>query len=299
MADLEKCATLLDKNEDFQVLRRLSVPDRYLEVDGDQTLYLGTFLDLETTGLDTAHSKVIEVGAVPFEYTKSGQIIRVLHDQIISSLQDPGEPIPPEVVRVTGITDDMVRGKSIDNEQVEKLISKTNLVIAHNAAFDRPIAERYWPICKKRPWACSLKDIPWQTEGIASGKLDYLGWKIGSFFFDGHRAAEDCLAGTEILTRILPISKRTAFEVLRENAATKTSMIWATNAPFENKDLLKARGYRWDSGESGGRKAWWIEVPEQDKDEELEWLSSEVYGKKVNIPSAPVDAMIRYSGRVE
>ena len=186
MSDLKKCSKLLDKHDDFQVLHRLSVPDRYIDVDGDETIYVGAFLDLETTGLNTSTSKIIEVGVVPFEYTKSGKIIRVLHDKIISSLQDPDEPIPPEVVRITGITDEMVNGKSIDNEEIEKLIMGSNIVIAHNASFDRPIAERYWSACKKRPWACSIKDIPWRDEGVSSSKLDYLGWKIGGFFFDGH-----------------------------------------------------------------------------------------------------------------
>jgi DNA polymerase III subunit epsilon len=298
MSDLEKCTKLLDEHDDFQVLHRLSVPDRYIDVDGDETIYMGTFLDLETTGLDTATSKVIEVGAVPFEYTKSGQIIRVLHDKIISSLQDPGEPIPLEVVRITGITDEMVSGKSIDDEELQQLIMGSNIVIAHNAAFDRPISERYWPACSKRPWACSIKDIPWRDEGVASSKLDYIAWKVGGFFFDGHRATEDCLAGVEILTKVLPVSKRTAFEALRENAATKTFQIWATNAPFEKKDLLKSHGYRWDSGENGRKKAWWTEVKETDKDGELKWLMSEVYGRDVDVPMSPVTAMNRYSERI-
>jgi DNA polymerase III subunit epsilon len=299
MANTEKCAEQLDKHEDFQVLRRLSIPEYYIEVDGEETIYLGAFLDLETTGLDTSASKVIEVGIVPFEYTKSGQIIRVLHDQIISSLQDPGEPISPEVIRLTGISDEMVSGKSIDDEAVKSLLERTNLIIAHNASFDRPIAERYWSICQKRPWACSLKDISWKDEGIASAKLDYLGWKVGGFFFDGHRAAEDCLAGVEILTQQLPVSKKTAFEILRKNAATKTFQIWATNAPFDKKDLLKSRGYRWNVGDNkSSKKAWWTAVPEQDKDEELEWLIAEIYGRKVDIPTSPVTAMARYSDRI-
>ena len=298
MTGTKKCADLLDKHEDYQVLRRLSVPDRYLKADKDDTVYLGVFLDLETTGLDTATCKVIEVGAVPFEYTKSGKIIRVLHDQIVSSLQDPGEPIPPEVVRLTGISDDMVQGKTIDREELNNLIERANLVVAHNASFDRPIAERYWPLCAKRPWACSINDIRWKKEGLASSKLDYLAWKVGGFFFDGHRAAEDCLAGIELLTRVLPESKQIAFEALRGNATQKTVKIWAVSAPFESKDLLKSRGYRWDSGENGHKKAWWTEVTEQDKDAELTWLESEVYGKKKDVPASAVNALSRYSNRV-
>ncbi|MBF0340076.1 MAG: hypothetical protein HQL95_03830 [Magnetococcales bacterium] len=299
MPDIETCVNLLKGHQDFQVLRRLSVPERYFEANADETVFLGVFLDVETTGLDTTTTKVIEVGAVPFEYGTSGRILRVLHDQIISSLQDPGEPISPDITRLTGISDDMVRGQSIDNEKLQALLIKSNLVVAHNASFDRPIAERYWPVCKKRPWACSIKDVPWRDEGVTSSKLDYLAWKVGGFFFDGHRATEDCLAGIEILTRILPESGRTAFDILRNNAAKKSFRIVAVDAPFESKDILKSRGYRWNTGENGHQKSWWTEVSEVDKDKELAWLASEVYvGSEIDIPTSPINALIRYSSRI-
>ncbi|MBF0098803.1 MAG: hypothetical protein HQM04_18150 [Magnetococcales bacterium] len=298
MPDIETCVNLLKGHQDFQVLRRLSVPERYAEANSDETVFLGVFIDVETTGLDTATTKVIEVGAVPFEYGTSGRILRVLHGQIISSLQDPGEPISPDITRLTGISDDMVRGQSIDHEKLQALFIKSNLVVAHNASFDRPIAERYWPVCKKRPWACSIKDVPWRDEGVTSSKLDYLAWKVGGFFFDGHRATEDCLAGIEILTRTLPESGRMAFDILRNSAAKKSFRIVAVDAPFENKDLLKSRGYRWDSGESGHQKSWWIEVSELDKAKELEWLASEVYGREVDIPISQINALNRYSSRI-
>jgi hypothetical protein len=47
--------------------------------------------------------------------------------------------------------------------------------------------------------------------------------------------------------------------------------------PFDMKDHLKARGYRWSDGSDGRPKAWWIELAEEVLDDELHYLRSEIY----------------------
>lgn len=39
--------------------------------------------------------------------------------------------------------------------------------------------------------------------------------------------------------------------------------VWAENSPFEMKDHLKARGYKWSDGSEGRPKAWWAEIDEE------------------------------------
>ena len=36
--------------------------------------------------------------------------------------------------------------------------------------------------------------------------------------------------------------------------------VLAENSPFDMKDHLKARGYRWSDGSDDRPKAWWMEV---------------------------------------
>lgn len=48
--------------------------------------------------------------------------------------------------------------------------------------------------------------------------------------------------------------------------------IHAENSPFEMKDHLKARGYRWPDGSDTLPKSWWIELPEERLDDELHFL---------------------------
>jgi DNA polymerase-3 subunit epsilon len=53
--------------------------------------------------------------------------------------------------------------------------------------------------------------------------------------------------------------------------------IFAEHSPFEMKDHLKARGYRWSDGSDGRPKSWWIEVDDETLREELHYLRAEIY----------------------
>ena len=53
--------------------------------------------------------------------------------------------------------------------------------------------------------------------------------------------------------------------------------MYAQNSPFDMKDHLKARGYRWSDGSDGQPKSWWVEVNEIDYDEELRFLRTDIY----------------------
>ena len=71
------------------------------------------YLDTETTGLDHRKDTVIELGILIFKINteSGGKFTEILEDY--SQFQDPGRPIPEVVVKLTGITDEMVLGHSI------------------------------------------------------------------------------------------------------------------------------------------------------------------------------------------
>jgi DNA polymerase III subunit epsilon len=295
--DLEAIANQLDAHLDYKVLRRYKPRGKYVEPNPGESVFRGLFLDIETTGLDTVKASAIELGMVPFDYSSAGQVLRIYTEATLSQLNDPGVPIPEEIVRLTGITNEMVAGQAIDHLAVEDCARDANLIIAHNASFDRPIAERLWPVLANKNWACSVADVPWKDEGVTSAKLDYVAMVLG-FFFEGHRAVDDCLAGIEVLARNLPTSGQTVLSALLENARTTTVQISAVGAPFEDKDMLKARGYRWNPGENGHPKAWRTEIPETELSEELEWLGTEIYPqrdlKTDPLPIEKITAKTRY-----
>lgn len=271
---LEEMAKLLSQSNKYKVLERFKKLEQYHPY-GEEDRLIGVYLDTETTGLDYKKDKVIELALVPFEYSQDGRIFRVLDSY--SSFQDPGESLNEQISLLTGITNDMVKDQVIDSRRVESIVQSASLIVAHNSSFDRKFIEKQFPVFKQKAWGCSYTQIPWKQENIASGKLEYLAYKFG-FFYDAHRAEMDCLVGVHILTQTLPISKDLALRVLLNNVLQKSYIIWAINAPFSSKDLLKKRGYRWNDGNNGKPKAWYIEVmSDQARDLEQEFLSQHVY----------------------
>lgn len=293
--ELERLAAILEASEDYRVLRRLKPSSVRKDPGGEETRQ-GLFVDVETTGLDPESDEVIEIAMVPFGYTLSGRIVEV--QAPFDKLRQPSKPIPEAVTALTGITDEMVSGQTIDAEEASEFARDADLVLAHNAAFDRPFLERLLPVFREKPWACSMAEVDWAKEGFEGLKLAYLAMESG-FFYDRHRAANDCLAAVELLARPLPISGIPAMADLLANARKLTWRIWAENAPFDLKDVLKARGYRWSSGERGQPKAWYIDVQDDARAQEEAFLRGEIYNAAVELNMEPVSAFDRYSNRVK
>ena len=69
-----------------------------------------------------------------------------------------------------------------------------------------------------------MTDLNWKEEGISSHKLDYIAYKY-NFFFEGHRAIIDCLAGIHILAQDLPKSNLSVLKQLLINAIIKCIVV--------------------------------------------------------------------------
>ncbi len=199
------------------------------------------FLDIESTGLFYATDKLIELGMVKFEYTEDGRIFNLLEE--FNGYQDPKIPIPEHITKLTGITDDMVKNRSIENSKVAGYLEDVDIIISHNAQFDRAFFETAFPNIAPKAWACSMRNIDWNNEDISSFKLEYIAYRY-NFFYEGHRAIIDCLAGIHVLAQNLLNSKQLVLKRLLDNALQLELKLWAKDASYDCKDLLKARGYR-------------------------------------------------------
>jgi DNA polymerase-3 subunit epsilon len=234
----------------------------------------GIILDTETTGLNARKDEIIEIGVIAFTFDATGSIGDVTG--IYGGLQQPSVSIPTEITRLTGITDDMVAGQTIDMAALQALVEPADLLIAHNAGFDRPFCEAFSHLFSGKAWACSNSEIDWSSRGYEGTKLGYLLGQAG-YFHEGHRAVDDCFALLEVLAREVDGSASTAFAELYEASQWSRVRIFAENSPFDMKDHLKARGYRWSDGSDGRPKSWWIEVGEEALDDELRYLRAEIY----------------------
>jgi DNA polymerase-3 subunit epsilon len=289
----EAMARELEATGEYRILRRFR-PKSVYEVPDSSATKIGILLDLETTGLDSSRHEIIEMAMVPFTYSNDGRIFEVRTPFL--SFNEPSAPIPPEITTLTGITDEMVRGHRLDPAEVAAFANQANLIVAHNAGFDRRFAEKVHPIFAQKPWACSVTQVPWDAEGFDGAKLKYLAAGCG-FFFEGHRASDDCLATIEVLARPLKSTGRPAFATLLEEARRPTVRILALSAPFESKDVLKARGYRWSDGSDGRAKAWYRDVAEDAVDAEIAMLEEHVFFRKVQLPKLRLTAKERFSER--
>jgi DNA polymerase-3 subunit epsilon len=288
--DLAPLAARLDASADYRVLRRFASRERYSPSLANPARAL--FIDLETTGLDSATDQIIELSAVPFTFGQDAGEVGVV-ERPYSSFEDPGRPIPETASKITGITDEMVRGKKLDDAAVRALLAKAELVISHNAAFDRPFLERRLPAFAKARWACSMADVDWKAAGYDSRGLGSLLTQHGREFFDAHRAELDCRVGIHILATPFESGERPLKQLLRRAAVTRTK-VSAVGAPIDLKDLLKSRGYRWFPGDANRPKAWYRLIASDELAAEREWLTEKIYAGKYRASEEEEDLLRRF-----
>jgi DNA polymerase-3 subunit epsilon len=289
-ATTETMARALEATGNYKILRRLfpRPPAPWCATDR-----IGLIIDLETTGLDTEHNEVLEIAAIKFGYADD-QITSVIGT--FQAFQQPSAPIEPAITGLTGITDAMVEGHRIDAVALEQFVADSNIVIAHNAGFDRKVAERHWSLFANYHWACSATGINWKAHGLGGTRLAYLLSECG-LFHDAHRALDDCHAVLEILALNLPGTKQSGLAALLDRARRPQHRIWADGAPFALKDILKQRGYRWNDGADGRPKSWYVDV--DDTSAELDYLRRQIFQKDdMGIACRPITSLDRFSNRV-
>jgi DNA polymerase-3 subunit epsilon len=252
---------------------------------------IAVIVDTETTGLDHTRDEVIEIGMVAFSYDEDGRIGDVIGTY--NALREPTVPITPEITLLTGIKPEMVKGHTIDLDAVEAFIQPAHLVIAHNARFDRPFCERLAHGFSLKAWACSHAEISWSEYGFEGSKLGYLLSQCG-WFHQGHRAVEDCHALLEVLATPLRGDAGWAMSHLLGSARKALLRIWAEGSPFDMKDTLKKRGYRWNDGSNGQPKSWFIEIAEDAYEAEMKFLRQEIYCRDVQPFTQRITAFGRF-----
>ncbi|WP_404299078.1 3'-5' exonuclease [Halomonas sp.] len=280
--------------EDYRLLQRIPITRQSTTLPIELNPPVGderplVIVDVETTGLDSSSDKIIELGLVRGTFSPSAERITSIVESH-SQFEDPGIPIPEVITSITGITDQDVAGKHIDDTWLAMMLQGDPLVIAHNAQFDRGFMEARFPACDKQIWACSLSEIDWKRLGFEARKLEYLLLKHG-YYYQGHRAEVDCLATSWLL-----YCQPQAFPLLLASARQKTVIVKAFGAPFDVKDTLKARGYRWHGGDQGSNKCWWTVVSEPNLPAEQEFLNETYHDGAQRAHYQPQTARTRFKG---
>lgn len=259
------------RNPDIRQLRRidLKVGETGLG-DPDDPLCTAAVVDVETTGLDTENDQIIELAVRRFKYGPTGHIVEI--GKSWSWREDPGVPLSDDVIRLTGITNQDLIGRRIDDRLATDILASASVIIAHNAAFDRPLVERRLPNLPQARWACSCKEIDWRAAGFEGRTLGWLCTQAG-WFFDAHRAEGDVDAVITMLCHERTDGRTFMWE-LDASSSSDSWLIEAAGSAISTKDVLRMRGYHWNPK----TKVWWREVFDRDLVVEQAWLAREVYG---------------------
>jgi DNA polymerase-3 subunit epsilon len=172
--------------------------------------------DLETSGASAAKGAgITEVGAVK---VVGGQTVDRL-----STLVNPGSPIDPFVVRLTGITDEMVSDAPPIDEVMpgfEEFVEGAVLV-GHNVQFDLSFvtAARGEPF--PNPVLDTLKLARILVPGLKRYRLSSLAEHFGVRQVPNHRALSDAAATSEVLIKLLKLLRSAGVESVGEAAALK------------------------------------------------------------------------------
>ena len=259
----------------------------------------GIVLDSETEGLDPKQHRVIQLSMQKFLYDEQGIIS--LGD-FFDRYRDPGRPIDPEITRITGITDDMVKGQQLQDQEISDWIADADRIVAHNAEFDRTMCEATFGGAgfDRKVWDCSLEQIDWAARGEKGRSLELLALHQG-YVYQAHNAASDIRATLFVLNAAPPEGGRTPFAEMLERGANDKIHVFADGSSYDAKDDLKADGYRWappDEPVMGKGKVWHkiFEATEENIEAQRDLLRR-VYRRDVSLPAFRFTGLERYSAR--
>lgn len=179
-----------------------------LPPDWTTTVYLA--LDFETTGLDPARERVVEIGALRF--TPGAQGSRLSPGQAgaievgaLSSLVDPGIRIPREVIAIHGITNEDVEGAPsfAGVGPILTALAAGAYLVAHNAPFDLSFLRAELSRAGLNPPLNPVLDTRIIARaafpGLSSYKLVDLAARFGIDKGRSHRALDDARTCMELL----------------------------------------------------------------------------------------------------
>ena len=225
-----------EKLEDFKVIYGL---EAYFVDDTRRAVFGHTdsdfddefiVFDIETTGLSVHNCAITEIGAVK---VKNGKIL-----EEFNMMTDPEMPIPENIVELTGITDDMVKGQPKNADAVKAFLDfcGERLLIAHNADFDTSFIRK---VCEENnlpfpnPYLDTVSMSRYANPDLKKHKLDILCDYFSLGEFNHHRASDDAKMLSAIFYKMV--------DKLKDEGIMDFNHLSETMS--ENADPLKLRTY--------------------------------------------------------
>jgi DNA polymerase-3 subunit epsilon len=180
--------------------------------------------DTETTGLEPSNGdEIIQIGAVR---AINGRLLR---QEVVDQIIDPGIPLKPAGIPIHGITEDMVRGQpTIDVVlPVFHEFCSDTVLVAHNAAFDMrflQLKEERTGLKFEQPVLDTLLLSQVIHPNQETHKLEAIAERLGINVIGRHTALGDAFVTGEVFLKMIPLLADKGIFTLREAlaAAEKT-----------------------------------------------------------------------------
>ena len=208
-----------DKQDFFKVIYGCEiylVDDTNEIATGDTTKNLQeeyVVFDIETTGFSPVKNRIIEIGAVK---VSGGEIV-----DRFSTFVNPETPIPFEIVKLTGIHDDMV----MDSPTIETILPEflefcgDAVLVAHNANFDMSFIKenaKRLNIPKEFTYVDTVGIARLLLPNQAKHTLDAVAKTLGISLENHHRAVDDAGATAEIFVKFIPMLEKEGATTLKD-----------------------------------------------------------------------------------
>ena len=186
-------------------------------------------IDVETTGLDPDRDAIIEVGVVVFDRTGA--------QEEFSSLVYPQRDIPVEIIRLTGITDEMVHDAPTIGSLRSRLrrIVGDHVIVGHNIGFDMGFLSKAF-VGSGNPRLDTVKLASIMLPAAGRYGLGALVEALQLPVAKGdraHRALADARSTMELFLALLETARKMGLPRLNEIVQTGRRISWPETTFFE------------------------------------------------------------------
>ena len=219
-------------------------------------------LDTETTGLDPETHHCVEVGAILFDV--QSRAVLAQQSFLLPAETNAAEPINRIPAAVTRLPQPWKEGL----RWFKNLLGAADVLVAHNAAFDRQWFGRGELPAVTQPWLCSMDDMRWPADRQLRSRPSVrdLALAYGVPVWAAHRALTDCIYLAEVFARCEDLEQ----QLLQ---GLEPRQLVRAKVSYDDRQLARDAGFRWNDPIKG---AWARRMSER----EIQELS---------FPVAPVD----------
>jgi DNA polymerase-3 subunit epsilon len=215
-------------------------PDPATQADPQLVPQRLLILDTETTGLDPQRDRCIELGAVLFDVPRRSVLSQV-------SFLLPCEQNPAQAVNgIDPVLTQQPQPWQQGLQWFEALLAAADVVVAHNAAFDRQWFGMAPLPAIDKPWLCSMDDIRWPAERQlrSNPSVRDLALAYSVPVWAAHRALTDCIYLAQVFERCSDLE-----QLLQQGLEPRR--LYRARLSYEERHKAREAGFRWNEPVSG------------------------------------------------